>query len=374
MSWFYDEAWVVENERLIRQTAPTLGADRASVWNARMVSDAASGQLTRQASRWRHLNELRAEVGQTPLPVPVWVGEEQGPLRVEGLTILNDPLRPGMGSVPWMVQGYRMFDAFGLHLYGIQSFGESLDYPLALGFNTIFISTMLAAQNGHPVTLDPRVNRNLYDVLSDVAALAQSRGVRLWVYACADANALGISAVDQQTHWLGMCERLAGGYHIPSVANEGPNGNSADVQGFPTPSNCPVWSRGSGGERPPRPNGATLCEYEVKRRSAGEEPFKMTADCASTEYLTLDPGGPQLGVPVVQVENTLAAEVTQLGRRSNEPRLFVAQATAAMMTRPYGSGGYACGSDDSRLGRVPGPNQDRCTRAAIVAMRNGFLA
>ena len=374
--WVYDEQWTVETENHIRATYLEAGAPydsaRASVWNARCVSQAASGVMTRQKARWSTLNALRSQLGLATLPAPFWYGEEAGTLRVQGLELLNDNPRPGIGTLPWMVMGYRMFDAFGLHVYGQRDFRNSLDYPCELGFNTIFISTMMAQQNGHPVTLDPRVNTALYDKLTECAHIAFQRGVRLWVYACADAGALGISEPDQHRHWLRVCERLAGGYHVPSVANEGPNGNSSDQQRFPVPSGCPVWSRGSGGEFPPAPNGASLMEYEVKRRSAGEEPFKMTADCASVEYHNEEPTGPRHMRPMVQVENTFAASFMQLGRRSNQPRLFQAQAGCAMVTRGYGSGGYAFGSENSRMGQPLMGFEHECAEAAIRVMRTAW--
>ncbi len=98
----------------------------------------------------------------------------------------------------------------------------------------------------------------------------------------------------------------------------------------------------------------------------------MTADCASTEYLTLDPTGPRFGCPIVLVEQTFAAESDNLGRRSSQPRLFVAQAGAAVITRQYGCGGYAFGSDASATAQVPGPNQHASGEAAIRAMRSAF--
>ena len=60
--WIYDEQWIVETEDLIRATYAEAGAPydttRASVWNARCVSQAASGVLSRQKARWSTLNAL----------------------------------------------------------------------------------------------------------------------------------------------------------------------------------------------------------------------------------------------------------------------------------------------------------------------------
>ena len=374
--WIYDEQWIVETEDLIRATYAEAGAPydttRASVWNARCVSQAASGVLSRQKARWSTLNALRADLHLLLLPAPTWCSEEAGTLRAEGLLLLNDNPRPGIGTMPWMCLGYRMFDAFGIHVSRLRDFQRSLDYPCELGFNTIFISTMMSAPNGHPVTLDPRVNLNLYDKLTECADIARARGVRLWVYACADALALGLPEINQHRHWLTVCGRLQGGYHIPSVANEGPNGNSSDQQRFPTPTGCPVWSRGSGGEFPPAPNGATVLEYEVKRRSTSEEPFKMTADCASIEFHNEEQTGPRYQRPIVQVEKTFAARFQQLGRGSNERRLFEAQAGAAMVTREYGCAGYAFGAENSRLGQPLIGLEHQCAEAAIRVMRTAW--
>ena len=373
--WYYDEGWTVGTEDAIRATYAEAGIPydtaRASVWNARCMSQAASGQLTKQDARWSTLNSLRDQIWLARLPEPLWCGDELGTLRVDGLNILND--RPdALGTVLWLVRGYRMFDTLCLHLYGIQSFDRSLDYPCRLGFNTIFLAAMMKGSNGHPADLDPRVNTDLYTKLAEVADIAHRRGVRLWVYACADASALGISEADQHAHWLSVCHVLQGGYHIVSVGNETSNGNSADPTRFPAPTNCPIWTRGSNGEFSVSPNGATVCEIEVKRRSTSEEPFKMIADAASVEYHTTEMSGPLLQRPVVRVEDTFAAEAENLGRRSNNPYIFVATAAAAAATRLKGSGGSAFGSDDSAVGKALTGHQDACARAAVQAMRTAF--
>lgn len=382
--WIYDEGWVVCNEDEIRTTYQSAGvaydSARASVWNARCVSQAASGLLTRQEARWTMLNALRVELNAQhgkSLPAllePLWCGEEVGALRVEGLNVLNDGTP--FGTVPWMLRGYRMFDTLCLHLYGIRDFQRSLDYPARLGFNTVFVSSTMFAPNGHPATLDPRVNTDVYDKLSECADITKSRGMRLWAYAVADCGPsrnpnVNLPEPDQHTHWLKHAQRISGGYHIPAVANEGPNGNSTDQNAFPAPPNCPLWTRGSSGENPPT-GPAPAAEVEVKRRGENDQNFKEAADAASVKWQTLDPQGPKLNRPIFRVEDTFAAEVDEDGRRSSKPAIFVATAAAAAATRLWGSGGSAFGCDDGRLGKAPGLNQDRCARAAVIAMRQSF--
>lgn len=371
--WIYDENWIAENETLIKATYAEAGApydtSRASVWNARCVSQAASGALTRQKARWSTLNALRSQLGVAQMPAPLWCGEEVGTLRVDGLRILNDGTP--YGTVPWMLMGYRMFDALGLHLYGIRPFGQSLDYPAQLGFNTAVISTMMYMNNGHPVTLSPLLNPDLYDHLQDCATLATARGIRLFVYACADANALGLDSQALIAHWMKICEVLQGGYHVLSVVNEGPNNGIPNSRRFPTPANCPIWSRGSMGEFAVT-HQAPIGELEVNRRGVGEDPFKMSADMASVEYHNEEPSGPRHMKPMIFIENTFAGPVQQLGRRTNQPRLITAQAGAAFVTAGYGCGGYAFGSENSRLGQPLTGAEHDCAEAAIQTMRRAW--
>lgn|SRR3990167_1870457 len=384
MAWMYEEAWAVANEDAIRATYQEAGVvydtARASVWNARMVSDAASGQLTRQESRWQHLNELRERINADHgkslplLPEPLWMGEEVGPVRVMGLDVGND--HPVHGTVPWIVKGYRMLDTFGLHVHGIQPFSLSLDYPARLGYGVVFVATTIKAESGHPVTLDPRQLPQLYDQLSACADIAQDRGMRLWAYACADCGpsnrpVLNLSEAEQHVHWMKVHQRLVGDFHIPSVSNEPHNGNSTEPNRFPAPPTISVWSRGSAGDPvgPNFPQGAVL-EFEVGRRAV----FRMLEDHASVARFHNDePEGIDANRPILQAEGLFAAEEDIDGRRANDPELFAAAAAFAAATRKYGSMGYAFGSDDSRLGKTPGPNQDKCARAAIVALRNGFV-
>jgi hypothetical protein len=264
-----------------------------------------------------------------------------------------------------------MLDALALHLYGIQSFDRSLDYPCKLGFNTVVIACTLAQQNGHVANLNPKLNPDLYTKLADVASIAKNRGVRLWAYANCDMQVIGFTDNEKIQNWMNISEILSGGYHVPSVTNEGSNNGVPMDLHFPAPTNCPIWSRGSEGEMPPPPNlnNGTIVEIEIKRRNQNEEKFKMNADAASIEYSTTEPSGPKFNRPMVICEPTFAAESNNYGRRSADPKFFKQMAGCAISSLDYGCVGLFFGSDASATASTPGPNQDACARAMIRTAR-----
>jgi hypothetical protein len=369
----YDENWVLNNEQLIQaayaEANQPYSGNNISVWGSRIMSQAASGVMTKQQAQWSGVNSLRSQLNLTQLPKPQWIGEEVGTLRPEGLILLNDGTPNG--TVAKQLYGYRMLDAFAMHLYGIQHFNVSLDYPLSLGFNVVVVALSLAQQNGHIADLNPKLNPNLYMVLDEVNNICKTRGVRLWTYVNCDMQVIGFTANEMIQHWMNSSEVISGGFHIPSVTNEGSNnGVSMDLH-FPAPANCPVWSRGSEGEKPPPPqlNNGTIVEIEIKRRNQNEEKFKMNADAASIEYSTTEPSGPKFNKPMIICEPTFAAENNNYGRRSADPKFFKQMAGCAISSLDYGCAGLFFGSDASATAQTPGPNQHACAQAMIQTSR-----
>lgn len=225
MSEPYVESWVYESQKLVEDTYAEAGQQlnlNNVVWSARMVYDVARGLLP-EISRWKHLNELRAVLNLSLLPLPDLTSTVRK-VRVEGLNFIDER------NLPWMYKGSTDFTSYGDFLKN-RNIVPILRQRLLIreesskpGANLLNIFSLIPGDNGW--TPDTRLHPNMYGdayynrIPEYTAILAQYGLIAEWCIFTREDLMTDLN--EKRNHVSRVCAKLleAGGKSFVRIVNE----------------------------------------------------------------------------------------------------------------------------------------------------------
>lgn len=353
----YNEEWVVENQQLISETYREAGQAldlENTVWNARMAHDAA-GPLEPRASREKHLNELRVQLGLSALPIQV------GPLS-------RISVRPGVGFYDqldreWIWKGCTDFLLYKRYLEeGADAIRPVLLDRRYVGANILRV--LLMARNitrFYPQDYGER----FFSELVPFSILLEEYEFYWEPVVFADAQYIIPRQPDQILHWYAVTDPLKQVVNaLPELVNEYPQ-NGVRPDEFQHPGGGLVCSRGSGlSNEPPYRPGWDFFGWHGRR----DWP-KVTSSTVNMFYMARGDPWADEGVsypPIVGVHDEPIgfAEHAIPDKRSNDPQLALQLGASC---RVLGSGG-TLHSDDGILSRPFGGRTQECAQAFFMGL------